>query len=496
MEEKDEEDEEVVKEEDEEAEAVGERERRREKEREEQAEREGEAEREREEGEVTNRKKKEDTESDRGDGESDEAASSSDDRGSNEAKAPTKLVETREAVFSQTTDGVSLHEVAGPLCQLQQRVRCHGDQDDVTKELSNPSGGSGVMIMPTSPIRPKLTRSPRLGVAARCNRKKMSLAEGSIDEGVETEEEEGCLPPLQAPQRPPCHPCNSIDSNIEVDLSASNIFLPLEQLLAKDEAPSDCLPSLPPTSDLSNFRKGRRASDGLVMKLDSLAAQNLFLKNRACGLVELRKELVKLQNQTVQQPQLQQLRQELQLLHNTQQQLQLLQKQKASESQKLTQRYISKDHKPLINNSYIISKIQKSLEEQQNNLQQAPPHNQPLTTTTAHRQFRKQPYNKVHSPLEHQPRPLSPLKGSFKRHFGPMRPLPSHFSHRCTSPSIYADTHLSSASTSPIRGAIRPPFSPTISSAAFNSPPLPQAYYNSNLSSLFLCFFSGNIISQ
>lgn len=398
---------------------------------------------------------------------------------------PPGLAETREAAFSQTTDGVQLQEVAGAFCQMQQIISTADstaeDMDKLAGAIgpSGPSGG-GVLIMPSSPLRPKLTRSHRLMLSPHncwsklpCSKGGMSsqLAENSIDEGVEIEGEEvlgarAVSSTLQAASvvttsQPPCQPSISIDSNIELDVAGSNLSLSSPASWSvnstssnlvevsrsgathceeADEVAEDSRARVP--EDLTNFQMGRRASDGLAIRPDaseSYAHYHLFPKNRACGMAELRKELVKLQNETTdgQNVQFQAI-----VGHRSRA---ILQDQKSLEETHIAKGTVGIKYCTQLLPRDVCWVMQK----------------------------RNPPYSRhahLPSPIEcHQGglrtdyaclgtarRPISPLRGCPKRQVGPMRSVPLHHhihqNYAMVSGHQFFAEHLASASNSPTRG--------------------------------------------
>ena len=234
---------------------------------------------------------------------------------------PPVLAETKQGMFSQTTDCVQLHEMAGPVCQQQQRLYTNN-----------------------AVTRPLLMRGNRASPLCRVLQQSHGI-NSSIDEGVESECSEdqsgsrSCYPvpetessqlDLKSESTQPV-PVENIDiavlnqtdgvasaeSSIDLDM-ASNISLSLSSAgsytaanmdsilseiscLVEDETwekvdeRTDSDDQNQDHKDFVDFQQGRRASDGLAVHPPTAFCKKLKDSMKASGVLELRKELEKLQ---------------------------------------------------------------------------------------------------------------------------------------------------------------------------------------------------------
>lgn len=236
------------------------------------------------------------------------------------------LAETKQGLFSQTTDCVQFHEVPNTVCQRQQMIH------------TDPCGG-----LPSLPFRVgRVVPVGRVFPQVSAGR---AIATTSIDEGVEADCDEesdgskekvgqvpvtsavgvaegtdylskadtfGCFGSVDMSNQPCVNTATSFDSNIELD-AISNVSSSPSGSITYSAVPAevadvpeysgDALEEEPvdgqKNSSLSaDFREGRRASDGLVVRGVLEFQQQLRKSMKTRGVVELRKELEKLQSET------------------------------------------------------------------------------------------------------------------------------------------------------------------------------------------------------
>lgn len=242
------------------------------------------------------------------------------------------LADTKQGPFSQTTDCVQLHEVQGAICQRQQMI------------YTDPC--SGRPLLP-----PRVMRVGPVGRVYGQASVARAIAATSIDEGVETDYDEdsealrgegsagqtvspptaagqegagslaradiyGCFGRVGMQNQPLAgYPSNSFDSNIELDVisnvssspsgsitASSNMSTEMAEAAA--ECPGDGAEEVDASDDQKDqrafveFREGRRASDGLVVRGVMEFQQHLKKSMKTRGVAELRKELEKLRLET------------------------------------------------------------------------------------------------------------------------------------------------------------------------------------------------------
>lgn len=236
------------------------------------------------------------------------------------------LADTKQGPFSQTTDCVPFHEVPNPVCQRQQMI------------YTDPCSGRPLLPSWVGRVAPVSRIFPQASVGR-------AIATTSIDEGVETDYDEendgsketagqipvpsaiagaegasclakadvyGCFGRIGLPNQPLVIPNASFDSNIELDV-ISNVSSSPSGSITSSAVPTDvvdvpeCSGNVPEeesTDDQRNsslcvdFREGRRASDGLMVRGVLEFQQHLKKSMKTHGVAELRKELEKLQLET------------------------------------------------------------------------------------------------------------------------------------------------------------------------------------------------------
>lgn len=234
------------------------------------------------------------------------------------------LADTKQGPFSQTTDCVQLHEVQGAICQRQQMI------------YTDPC--SGRPLLP-----PRVVRVGPVGRVYGQASVARAIAATSIDEGVETDYDEesealkeastgqtvasttvgqegvgglarsdiyGCFGRVGLQNQPlASYPSNSFDSNIELDVISNVSSSPSGSITASNmstemaeaaECPGEGVEEPDAPDDQKDqrafveFREGRRASDGLVVRGVMEFQQHLKKSMKTRGVAELRKELEKL----------------------------------------------------------------------------------------------------------------------------------------------------------------------------------------------------------
>lgn len=236
------------------------------------------------------------------------------------------LADTKQGPFSQTTDCVQFHEVPNPVCQRQQMI------------YTDPCSGRPLLPSWVGRVAPVSRIFPQASVGR-------AIATTSIDEGVETDYDEendgsketagqipvlsavagaegagclakadayGCFGRIGLPNQPLIIPNASFDSNIELDV-ISNVSSSPSGSITSSAVPTDVadvpecpgdVPEEESTDDQRNsglcvdFREGRRASDGLMVRGVLEFQQHLKKSMKTHGMAELRKELEKLQLET------------------------------------------------------------------------------------------------------------------------------------------------------------------------------------------------------
>lgn len=233
------------------------------------------------------------------------------------------LADTKQGPFSQTTDCVQFHEVPNTVCQRQQMI------------YTDPYGGRPFRVgrvVPAGRVFPQVsagraiaTTSIDEGVEADCDEEsdgsKEKVGQISVTSAVGVAEgtdylsradTHGCLACVDMSNQPCANAATSFDSNIELD-AISNVSSSPSGSITYSAASAEVADAPECSGDVLeeesvdgqknsglsvDFREGRRASDGLVVRGVLEFQQHLRKSMKTRGVVELRKELEKLQSET------------------------------------------------------------------------------------------------------------------------------------------------------------------------------------------------------